>query len=199
MENKIAIIRKIIEAASQLSKIELCLSQASIDQLAHIMVRKTLAKGEMFCREGQVCEYITYIEKGLIRQYYYKKHKDVTEHFASDGDMFICTESFIRQAPSHLMAEALEPCDLYCIHHDAFEKLAAANPEIQYFYRYMFAGALILSQIKADSFRYETAHERYERLLRQQPEVVKRAPLQYIASYLLMTPESLSRVRAGLL
>ena len=93
------------------------------------------------------------------------------------------------------MAEALEPCDLYSIHHDALEKLAVEYPEIQYFYRYLFSGALILSQVKADSFRYETAHERYERLLRQQPEVVKRAPLQYIASYLLMTPESLSRVR----
>jgi len=175
------------------------LSQTGVELLAGIMVQKTLAKGEMFCREGQVCEYITYIEKGLIRQYYYKKHKDVTEHFAADGNMFICTESFIRQAPSHLMAEALEPSDLYCIHHDALEKLAAEYPEIQYFYRYLFSGALILSQAKADTFRYETAHERYERLLRQQPEVVKRAPLQYIASYLLMTPESLSRVRAGLL
>jgi cAMP-binding proteins - catabolite gene activator and regulatory subunit of cAMP-dependent protein kinases len=199
MENKIAIIQRINIAANTLSKMDFQLSRKAVELLAGIMVQKNLSKGEIFCREGQVCEYMSYIEKGLIRQYYYKKHKDVTEHFAADGEMFICTESFIRQTPTHLMVEALEPCELYCIPHDAFEKLAAEYPEIQYFYRYLFGAALILSQAKADTFRYETAHERYERLLRQQPEVVKRAPLQYIASYLLMTPESLSRVRAGLL
>ena len=57
----------------------------------------------------------------------------------------------------------------------------------------------IVSQVKADSWRFETARERYTRLLEQQPEVIKRAPLSHIASYLLMTPETLSRVRAGVL
>mgnify|MGYP001554203895 FL=1 len=63
-------------------------------------------------------------------------------------------------------------------------------------YRKRLESSLILSQKKADSWRFETARERYLRLMADQPEVVQRAPLAHIASYLLMTPETLSRVRA---
>ena len=67
------------------------------------------------------------------------------------------------------------------------------------FYRKILEKSLITSQVKADSWRFETARERYNRLMANQPEVVKRAPLLHIASYLLMTPETLSRVRSGAL
>lgn len=199
MENKKAIIQKINIAVNSVSRMNFKLSQEAMDLLAGIMVQKTLVKGEIFCQEGQVCEYISYIVKGLIRQFYYKKYKDLTEHFAADGNLFVCLESYIRQEPSRMLVEALEPTELYCFSYQSLETLAARYPEIQYFYRYFYGAGLILSQVKADSFRYENAHERYDRLLRERPEVVKRAPLQYVASYLQMTPESLSRVRAGLL
>ena len=68
--------------------------------------------------------------------------------------------------------------------------------EVNMFYRKILEFSLIVSQVKADSWRFETAHERYNKLMRYQPEVIKRAPLSHIASYLLMTPETLSRVRA---
>ncbi|HKM44979.1 MAG TPA: hypothetical protein VJY12_05915 [Dysgonamonadaceae bacterium] len=58
---------------------------------------------------------------------------------------------------------------------------------------------LIVSQQKADSWRFESSHERYERFLIEYPEVAKRASIDHIASYLLMAPETLSRVRAGVL
>ena len=65
-------------------------------------------------------------------------------------------------------------------------------------YRKFLENSLIVSQEKADSLRFEPAHERYARLLRKHPEILKRAPLVYIASYLQMTPETLSRVRASM-
>ena len=66
-------------------------------------------------------------------------------------------------------------------------------------YRKMLEHSLIESQVKADMFRFETAHDRYEKFLKLFPEPAKRAPLIHIASFLQMTPETLSRVRAGLL
>jgi hypothetical protein len=60
-------------------------------------------------------------------------------------------------------------------------------------------GSLMLSQYKADSWRFETSRERYARFVRDYPEIARRASVNHIASYLLMTPESLSRVRAGVL
>ena len=76
--------------------------------------------------------------------------------------------------------------------------LCAEDYEIEVMYRRLLENSLILSQRKADFLRFETANERYARLLKEHPEIVQRAPLSHIASYLLMTPETLSRVRANM-
>ena len=87
---------------------------------------------------------------------------------------------------------------LYGIPHDPLLALCAEDYEIEVMYRRLLENSLILSQRKADFLRFETANERYARLLKEHPEIVQRAPLSHIASYLLMTPETLSRVRANM-
>ena len=134
--------------------------------LASIVTRKDMEKGEILLKEGQVSHHFVVVAKGMVRQFYYKNGKDVTEHFSYEGDIL---------------------------------KLSKESWEINMFYRKMLEYSLIVSQKKADSWRFETARERYLRLMETQPEVIKRAPLAHIASYLLMTPETLSRVRAGAL
>ena len=89
-------------------------------------------------------------------------------------------------------------CDIHAsLRHPA--KVTEQSKEINAFYRRVLEYSLIVSQIKADSWRFETARERYNLLLHHHPEIIKRAPLSHIASYLLMTPETLSRVRSGVL
>lgn len=173
-------------------------SEEGIGKLASILVRTELKKGAMFLRENEVCEQIGYIYKGMIRQYYFKNKKDLTEHFACEDGVFICIESFLCQRPAPLMAEALENTILYGLPHDPLLALCAEDYEIEVVYRRLLENSLILSQRKADSLRFETANERYVRLLKEHPEIVQRAPLSHIASYLLMTPETLSRVRANM-
>ena len=79
------------------------------------------------------------------------------------------------------------------------EKLIDQYHDIERLYRGFIEHSLIESQVKADTLRFEPAHERYNRLLQLHPEILKRAPLVYIASLLQMTPETLSRVRSSLL
>lgn len=167
--------------------------------LASIVTRKDMEKGEILLKEGQVSHHFVVVAKGMVRQFYYKNGKDVTEHFSYEGDIVICIESVLQQEPTRLMIEALESGTLYLIPADQFLKLSKESWEINMFYRKMLEYSLIVSQKKADSWRFETARERYLRLMETQPEVIKRAPLAHIASYLLMTPETLSRVRAGAL
>lgn len=167
--------------------------------LAGVLVRKEVNKGEIPLKEGDVCHEIVFVGKGMLRQFYYKNGKDVTEHFSYEGCIIICIESFLKQEPTRVMVEALEPSVVYLVPYDALQKLINESVEINTFYRKMLEYSLIVSQIKADSWRFETARERYNLLLKHQPEVIKRAPLSHIASYLLMTPETLSRVRAGVL
>ena len=98
-----------------------------------------------------------------------------------------------------LIVETLEPSIIYLFPRDMIQKLARENWEINMFYQKILEYSLIVSQVKADSWRFESARERYNLLLETHPEIIKRAPLAHIASYLLMTPETLSRVRSGVL
>ena len=77
------------------------------------------------------------------------------------------------------------------------EELSKTDNEISHLYRKIFETSLILSQIKADNLRFETAQDRYRLMLEKYPEILRRAPLNQIASFLQMTPETLSRVRAA--
>lgn len=165
--------------------------------LENLAERRDLNKGEMLIHQGQISRYIVFVAKGMLRQYYFKNGKEVTEHFSYEGCILMCIESLLKQEPTRLVAEALEPATVYLLPYDRLLKLSEDIREINIFYRKVLEFSLITSQIKADSWRFETARERYNLLMKTYPEVIKRAPLSHIASYLLMTPETLSRVRAG--
>ncbi|MEY8708688.1 cyclic nucleotide-binding domain-containing protein [Bacteroides faecichinchillae] len=168
-------------------------------QIEKILIRKEYPKGVIALKEGAIANEIVFVGKGMLRQYYYKNGKDVTEHFSYEGCILMCIESFLKRVPTRLMVETLEPVVIYLFPYDEIQKLTQENWEINMFYRKILEYSLIVSQIKADSWRFETARERYNLLLEQHPEIIKRAPLANIASYLLMTPETLSRVRSGVL
>jgi len=185
--------------AQSIAEIVMPLSNNSLKRFASILIRNEVKKGALFLSQNEVSRQIGYVHKGLIRQFYYKNNKDLTEHFAYENQLFLCIESFLHQNPSHLMVEALENCIIYGIPYDGLLTLTEQDREIEIMYRTILEKSLILSQIKTDSFRFETANERYIRLMKEHPEIIQRAPLSHIASYLLMTPETLSRVRANII
>ena len=167
--------------------------------IEEILERKDFKKGEILLNEDQISHNILIVGKGMIRQFYYKNGKDVTEHFSYEGCIAMCIESMLKQEPTRLLIEALEDGTTYLLNYNRLTALAEASWEVNMFYRKTLEYSLIQSQVKADSWRFETARERYIHLMKAQPEVIKRAPLSHIASYLLMTPETLSRVRSGIL
>lgn len=167
--------------------------------IEEILVRKNFKKGEILLNEGQISHNILIVGKGMIRQFYYKNGKDVTEHFSYEGCIAMCIESLLKQEPTRLLVEALEDGTVYLLDYNKLTTLAETSWEVNIFYRKILEYSLIQSQVKADSWRFETARERYNHLMQAQPEVIKRVPLSHIASYLLMTPETLSRVRSGVL
>ena len=175
------------------------MSESAQRMIESLVVRREVKKGEQLVVEGQICKNIILVGQGMIRQYYFKNKKDVTEHFSYEGCVVICLESTLKQEPTHLLAEALEDSIVYYLPYQDLLKAAETSWELNIFYRKLLEYSLITSQKKADGWRFETAHERYERLWREHPEIIKRAPLAHIASYLLMSPETLSRVRAGVL
>lgn len=185
------------DIARELARKYSTMTHEELDTLESILVPKRYSKGEMILKEGEVCENICYIDKGLVRQFYFKNGKELTEHIGSDGEIFMCIESLFKEEPTRLQVEALEPSSIYLIPKHKLEQVALHNVNIQIMYRKILEESLIISQVHADLLRFETAQNRYLRLCKMKPEVVLRAPLVYIASYLQMTPETLSRVRAA--
>ncbi len=191
-------MEKTIEVAQMIADILVPLSEQSRNKLASILMRTELRKNDVFLAEGEVCKVIGFVEKGMVRQYYYKNGKELTEYFAYEDKLFICIESCFFRRPSRMIVEALEHTVIYGILFEPFMEMIKTDEELAALYRRLLEGSLIISQRKTDSLRLESAHERYHRLMREDPEIIRRAPLSDIASYLLMTPETLSRVRANL-
>ena len=125
-------------------------------------------------------------------------NEDVIEHLACEKDVVWCIDSYFNREPTHLMMDAVENSVLWEIPRDIMEELSDANGDIAYLYRSFFENSLMLSQLKADILRFESANDRYARLQQHFPEITRRAPLTMIASYLQMTLETLSRVRASI-
>jgi CRP-like cAMP-binding protein len=187
------------DIARELSRRYSTMTHDELDVLESILVPMKFAKGDMILKEGEVCRHIYFIDKGLVRQFYIKHGKEVTEHLGDDHSIFMCIESLFKEIPTQLQVEALEPCMIYALPKDRLERVALHNVNIQILYRKILEESLILSQVHADLVRFETAQDRYRRMCKLYPQVILRAPLLFIASYLQMTPETLSRVRASTL
>lgn len=170
----------------------------NIRLFADVIQPKKYQKGDIILNDGDICNCLFYIEKGLIRQHYLKHDKDVIEHLACEKDVVWCIDSYFNRKPTHLMMDAVENSVLWEIPRDIMEELSDANGDIAYLYRRFFENSLMLSQLKADIIRFESANDRYARLQQHFPEIIRRAPLTMIASYLQMTLETLSRVRASI-
>lgn len=185
------------DVAREIARIYCRLSPTGVEALSKILVPFKISKGDVVLPEGLVCRHMYFVDRGMVRQFYYKNGRDVTEHFSYEGRIVVCIESFLKQESSRLIVEALENSTLYGIPYDALHELMETNGEIALLYRSILEHALISSQVYADSQRFENATERYQRLLNTKPEILLRAPMVYVASYLQMTPETLSRVRAA--
>lgn len=187
------------DIARELARKYSTMTHDELDILQSVLVPMKFAKGEMILKEGEVCTNMYYIDKGLVRQFYFKSGKQLTEHMAVEGNIVMCIESLFREEPTKLQIEAIEPTIIYALPKARLEDVALHNVNMQILYRKILEESLILSQVHADLVRFESAQNRYRRMCKLQQQVTLRAPLVYIASYLQMTPETLSRVRSSIL
>ena len=187
------------DVARELARRYSTMTHEELDLLESILVPMKFLKNEMILREGETCTNIYWVVKGLVRQFYYKNGKEVTEYMATENSIVMCIESLFLEQPTHLQIKAIEPSILIAIPKADLEAVAMKSVNIQILYRKILEESLILSQIHADMLRFESAQDRYQKLIKRQPQLVLRAPLVYIACYLQMTPETLSRVRTAAL
>lgn len=187
---KLELLQKAINTISLLSPESNQVFLAAWEQWA-------VPKDHFLLREKEVADYIFFVTKGVARIYYYKNGKEITEWIAMDEQFFLSISSFFQRTPSHLIIQTIEPSEVMGIHYNNLIKLAGQYHDIETLFRKMMTGSLILSQLRMDSIQFETAYQRYEKLIKETPGIIQRVPVSYIASFLGVTLETLSRIRSG--
>lgn len=181
-------------AVNQLLKIHPLKSESKAALMGILKVFE-IEKNTIFLKEGHVGRYIYYINKGLVRIFYNKHEKDITEWIACDNEFFLSIKSFYENAPSTLQFQAIENTELVGIPNDAFMQLCSQFHDIETLHRKLITISLLLSQERMDSIQFETAQQRYDKFIAVRPNIIQRVPLTYIASFLGITLETLSRIR----
>lgn len=166
--------------------------------LSAILKHRQYKKKDHLLREGMVSNHVYFVEQGLLRAYTNNgKGEVITNWFMKEGDVIFSVESFLEQQPSLESIVALEEVSVYYISYEELSTIYQLFPEFNYHGRVLTEKYYTLSLKRGASIKKKTAQERYHLLLQQEPHLLKRAPLQDIASYLGMSPEMLSKVRSA--
>lgn len=151
--------------------------------------------------EGETSKKVFFIEKGCVRVWFNKNGKDITFQFFFENDRVSSTESFKKNIPSIVTIETIEPCTLWVINKKDMNKMMNDGfeiPEIRQKLIDVLFDRNIHYMKHCLSFIKDTPQERYLILLKEKPEIVKRVPQYYIASYLGITKVHLSRIKSKL-
>ena len=146
---------------------------------------------------GHTCKTIYFINSGLARIYYFKDGTDITESFTFENNIVARIESLFTGKPSRKAIQILEDADVVAINATQLFKLYNKYPEIERLFRLIFESAYVDTVNRIEGIQFHTAEERYKTLIKEAPDVIKRVPLKYVASYLGITQVSLSRIRSS--
>jgi len=172
------------------------LSTESKQALSSILKRLEFGKGHILVSQNSVCNYLYFVENGLTRTYYYNDGKDVTDWISPENSFACSIVSFISRRPDRRQIELLEPSVLWSLQYYELEQLCAKHHEVERLMRHLVSSGLVQLQHRFDDLHFATALQRYQTLMEEHPSLIQRVPLGMIASYLGITQETLSRIRA---
>lgn len=157
---------------------------------------KRIKKKQFLLQSGDVCRTENFVTNGLLRAYTTDNRDN--EHvlmFAAEGWWISDLYSFLTGSPSTINIEALEDTDIICIGRESLENLYTAIPKLERLMRILFQNAFVAQQQRILASISQTAEERFSNFIKKYPSLEQRVPQTLIASYLGMTPETLSRIR----
>lgn len=172
------------------------LSEEARAAIRAISTIQTIQKNQDLQPIGHTCRTIYFINRGLARIYYFKDDTDITESFAFENQVIARVESLFSGKSSRKGIQMLETSEVVAIHAPSLFRLYDAFPDIERLFRKIFEAGYVDTVNRIESLQFHSAEERYRDLLESSPDILKRVPLKLIASYLGITPVSLSRIRA---
>lgn len=172
------------------------LSEAALAGLDSVLKRVDLAKGALLTSEGKICNQVYFLEQGCVRGFYTLDGKEITYWFAFENTFVTSLYSFITRKPGAENIQLLDDCILWSVDYSDLQKLYDTFPDIERLGRVIHERYYVMLEERFLSIHFKEARERYEVLLKNNPHILQRVPLGYVASYLGITQETLSRIRS---
>lgn len=159
------------------------------------LIKQEFPKKTKILDVGETENYLSFIDEGIIRMYFPKKDNDITFSFSFENNFTSAYDSFLTQQPSEYVVETLTNVVLWRLSYDVIEELFEETVEGNFIGRKALEDLYLKKAKREIALLNSTAEERYINLFKERPEIIKEIPLMYIASYIGVTPQSLSRIR----
>lgn len=172
------------------------LSNEAEQALQECFTKITLAKNEFLLKEGKICRHLYFLEKGALRGFYNLDGKEITHWFGFENDFVTSFHSFITGEPAVENIQLLEGCTLWAIAKETVTSLLNQHHDIERLVRITYEKYYIRLEERYVNAQFKSAKERYENLLQKTPYILERVSLGFIASYLGISQETLSRIRS---
>lgn len=166
-----------------------------IEELQKIMIQTSYPKKKLIHHQGSICNHFFMVESGLARVFYYKDDKQVTAHFAAENETFTAIDSFIQRKKSRYNIELLEDSVIWSVSHQDIHNLLDRKPNYEKYARIFLEQIYIELAERVEDLLFLTAKERYERIMDKNPTLLRRVDLKHLASFIGISPETLSRIR----
>lgn len=180
-------------------KDKVLLSEAEQKLVKTFFSPKKIRKKQYLLQEGNICRHLAFVEKGLLRSYNVDdKGVEHMIHFAWEGWWMADMLSFLSNEPSTYHIDAIEDAELLLISQTDFEEMLLQVPVMERYFRILFQNNIISKERRLISSITNSAEEKFIHLTATNPALIKRIPQQLVASYLGITPETLSRIKKKL-
>ena len=173
------------------------LPNEGMEELISKFKQKTLKKGELLLLQGQVCKKIYFVTKGCLRLYYIANDVEITVWFSFENNSAIELSSFLSGEPSDYFIEAIEESEILSLHKSELTSLYKKHPEMEKIIRAFWEDVILNLLKRFTALQKDSAEKRYLDLMNQ-PNYLQRVPQKYLASYIGVTPTSLSRIRRNI-
>jgi len=185
-------IEKLIDRLNSLNP----MSEVLSERIRAITKIEEYEAGSFILKEGQVCNKVSMVINGLARSFYINEEKDITSRFMDEGFIITSWISYYHQKPGDEFIEAMEDTTLACIHYRDIQSIYKEFPDFNIIGRKQTEYSLYLAEQRTRMLRKQTAEEKYKFFLDNHPNLMQRVALKYIATYLGMNEETLSRIRS---
>lgn len=165
------------------------------DAFCKILSVKTISKKEMLLKEGQICNFIAFVSKGILREYNFQDDREVTVDFTTANNFVTDYPSFLMQQPSVQYLEALTDVEVVMINKADINFLYDRYKIWERLGRLMAERIFCKVEVKRKDIIRKSPEELYRDFVKQYPDIIQQVPQYYIASYVGLSPEHLSRIR----